>query len=103
MAPDRRCRVAPHVMSSGRFRYCAPVSQTLHLAAVLRVIRAHRGAERVTVEEAKSEIEHALVRLQSGFARLDSSELAWRLERETGFSLEELAAEADQWAPDTAG
>ena len=78
------------------------MSQTLHLAAVLRVIRAHRGAERVTVEEAKSEIEHALVRLQSGFAGLDSSELAWRLERETGFSLEELAAEADQWTPDLA-
>ena len=77
--------------------YCALVSQTLHLAAVLRAIQAHRGAERVTVEEAKSEIEHALVRLQSGFAGLDSSELAWRLERETGFSLEQLAAEADQW------
>ena len=81
---------------------CAPVSQTLHLAAVLRAIRAHRGAERVTVEEAKSEIEHALVRLQTGFAGLDSSELAWRLERETGFSLEELAAEADHWTPDAA-
>ena len=80
----------------------APVSQTLHLAAVLRVIKAHRGAERVTVEDAKSEIEHALVRLQTGFAGLDSSELAWRLERETGFSLEELAAEADQWTPDLA-
>jgi hypothetical protein len=79
---------------------CASVSQTLHLAAVLRAIKAHRGAERVTVEEAKSEIEHALVRLQTGFAGLDSSELAWRLERETGFSLEELAAEADQWTPD---
>jgi hypothetical protein len=79
------------------------VPQTLHLDAVLRVIRAHRGAERVTVEEAKSEIAHALVRLQSGFAGLDSSELAWRLERETSFSLEELAAEANQWPSDLPG
>ena len=81
---------------------CSPVPQALNLAAVLRVIRAHRGTERVTVEEARSEVEHALVRLQTGFAGLDSSELAWRLERETGFSLEDLAAEAGQWTSDLA-
>jgi hypothetical protein len=72
----------------------------LHLTAVLRVLQSYRGAERVSVQSAKSEIEHAHARLQSGFAGLDSTELAWRLERETGCSIEELAAEARHWPPD---
>lgn len=74
-----------------------------HLTAVLRVLKSYRGAERITVEGARSEIAHAFARLQTGFAGLDSSELAWQLERETGCSIEELAAEAEHWPSDVQG
>ena len=73
------------------------MAQTTHLAAVALAISRYRGVDHVSAEQARAEIQHASARLRAGMSGLDSTELAARLERATGCTIEELEAEAELW------